>query len=168
MTLLEKYQAMHGENSLSSWLRIDGKNKEETIRGVGKETEEETGKKRLREEEREENETVLVKRRCLLSVSTEAFEFFRHGEMSESGGISSGDLWDDPCGEGLTAFLGLGRVGLWVLVVTDVPVSPSSVVTEVCDGFSLGSDGELLEQYSFSFSKRRAHPLDSCAGRDEV
>ena len=48
-------------------------------------------------------------------------------------------------------------MGLWVLVVTDVPVSPSSVVTEVCDGFSLGSDGELLEQYSFSFSKRRAH-----------
>ena len=44
-----------------------------------------------------------------------------------------------------------------VLVVTDVPVSPSSsVVTEVCDGCSLGSDGELVEAQSFSFSKKRA------------
>ena len=30
-----------------------------------------------------------------------------------------------------------------VPVVIDVPVSPSSVVTEVCDGFSLGSDEDL-------------------------
>ena len=42
-------------------------------------------------------------------------------------------------------------------VVTDVPVSPSSVVTESCDGFSFYSDGELVERQSFSFSKKRAH-----------
>ena len=44
-----------------------------------------------------------------------------------------------------------------VLVTTDVLVSRSSVVTEVCDGFSFGSDGELLEPQSLSFSKKRAH-----------
>ena len=68
-----EFQAMHKEKFLSSWLREVGKNKEEIIREVGKETEEETGKKRIREEEREENETVIVKRRCINSVSTEVF-----------------------------------------------------------------------------------------------
>ena len=29
--------------------------------------------------------------------------------------------------------------------VTDVPVSPSSVVTEFCDGFSFCSDWEFVE-----------------------
>ena len=37
---------------------------------------------------------------------------------------------------------GTGTSGLVVLVVTDV--SLPSVVTEVCDGFSLGSDGQPL------------------------
>ena len=92
------FQAMREEKFLSRWLRESGKNKEEIIEEIGKETQEETGKKRIREEEREENETVIVKRRCINSVSTEAFEFFCHGEMSESGGVSCGDLWDDPCG----------------------------------------------------------------------
>ena len=45
---------------------------------------------------------------------------------------------------------------LVVLVVADVPVSPSSVVTEVCDGFLLGSDWEFVEPQSFSFSKKRS------------
>ena len=40
--------------------------------------------------------------------------------------------------------------------VTDVPVSPSSVVTELCDGFSFCSDLEFVEPQSFSFSKKRA------------
>ena len=43
---------MHEEKFLSTWLREDGKNKEEIIGEVGKETEEETGKKRKREEEK--------------------------------------------------------------------------------------------------------------------
>ena len=40
--------------------------------------------------------------------------------------------------------------------VTGVSVSPSSVVTEFCDGFSCCSDWELVEPQSFSFSKKRA------------
>ena len=70
------------KNFLSSSLRKDGKNKEEIIGEVGKATEEETGKKRIREEEREENETVIFKR-CINSVSTDAFEILSQGEMSE-------------------------------------------------------------------------------------
>ena len=37
-----------------------------------------------------------------------------------------------------------------VVVVAVVLVSPSSVVTEVCDGFSLDSDWELVEPQSLS------------------
>ena len=44
-----------------------------------------------------------------------------------------------------------------VPVVTDVLVSPPSVVTEFCDGLSLGSDWEDVVPQSFSFSKKRAH-----------
>ena len=44
---------------------------------------------------------------------------------------------------------GDGTSGLVVPVVTDVPVSPSSVDTQVCDGFSLGSDRELLDRSRF-------------------
>ena len=72
-----EYKAMHEENFLSSWLREDEKNKEERIMEVEKETREGTGKKRIREEEKEENEMVIVKRRCVNSVSTEAFEIFQ-------------------------------------------------------------------------------------------
>ena len=50
----------------------------------------------------------------------------------------------------------------WVAVpevpdVTGVPVSPSSVVTEFCGGFSCCSDWDFVELQSFSFSKKRAH-----------
>ena len=40
--------------------------------------------------------------------------------------------------------------------VTDVLVSPSSVVTEFCDVSSRCSDWEFVEPQSFSFSKKRA------------
>ena len=36
-------------------------------------------------------------------------------------------------------------------------VSPPSVVTEFCDGFSFCSQWEFLEPQSFSFSQKRAH-----------
>ena len=52
------------------------KNKEERITEVDKETIEETGKKRIREEEKEESETLIGKRRCVNLVSTEAFDIF--------------------------------------------------------------------------------------------
>ena len=40
--------------------------------------------------------------------------------------------------------------------VTDMPVSPSSVVTEFRDVSSMCSDREFVEPQSFSFSKKRA------------
>ena len=70
---------------------------------------------------------------------------FSQEEVSDSGGNSWCDLWDDPCGESDCAS-GTGASMLVVPVLpdmTDVPVSPSSVVTEVCDGFLLGSDWEI-------------------------
>ena len=41
--------------------------------------------------------------------------------------------------------------------MTDVLVSPSSVVTELCDVSPCGSDWELVELQSCSFFKKRAH-----------
>ena len=41
--------------------------------------------------------------------------------------------------------------------VPDVLVSPSSVVTELCDVSPSGSDSEFVEPQSFSISKKRAH-----------
>ena len=58
------------------------------------------------------------------------------------------------------------RLVLVVLDVTDVPVSPSSVVTEFCDGFSCCSDREYVEPESFSFSRKRARS-SSYARTDE-
>ena len=106
-----------------------------------RETKEEVSKKRTTEAEKEENETVIVKRRCVDPYSTDAFDFFSSGEDLES----CGNLWDDPCG--------LSDRDSWtwtgVLFVIDVLVSLSSAVTEVCDGFPLGSDWELEEPQSF-------------------
>ena len=53
-----------------------------------------------------------------------------------------------------------------VLVVTDVCVSPSSVVTKFCDGFSLDSDWEFVEPQSSSFSRKRS--LDWAASQEEM
>ena len=44
----------------------------------------------------------------------------------------------------------------------------NAVVTEVRDGFSLGSGWEFVEPQSYYFSKKACSPLDSYAGRDEV
>ena len=44
-------------------------------------------------------------------------------------------------------------VVLVVLGVIDVPVFPSSVVTEFCDGFSCCSDWEFVEPQSSFFTK---------------
>ena len=73
-----------------------------------------------------------------------------------------GDLWDDPCAVFDCVSGACASVRL-VLVVTDVLVSPSSVVTKVCDGFSLGSDVESVEPQSFSFFKKRC--LHHCKAR---
>ena len=61
-------------------------------------------------------------------------QFFRQGEDSESCGNSWSDLWDGPCGlsdDDLVTLTG-------VLVVTDVLVSLSPAVAEMCEGAFLG------------------------------
>ena len=79
MTSIGEYTAMHEEKFLRSWLRLEWTEKEETMLETGKETKEEMGKKRRREEENEKNETVSVKRRFVSSVSVEASGVFSQG-----------------------------------------------------------------------------------------
>ena len=97
-------------------------------------------------------------------VSVEAFEIFRHRGDSESCfDLSWEDLSDKP--EDLSDRESEALVFVpEVPDVTDVPVSPSSVVTEFCDGFSCCSDREFVEPKSFSSCSR----WDSYAGRDEA
>ena len=148
-----EYMDMHEENFLSSWLREDGREKDERTVDMSNENEEERGEKRRREGEKEENETVTVKRRCDGFVSVESSAIFSQGRDLEScGDLSWEDLLDKP--EDLS-----GRESeAWVPVpvmpdVTDVPDSPSSVVTEFCGGFSCCLDWEFVEPQSFSFSQ---------------
>ena len=89
---------------------------------------------------------MIVKRRCINSVSTEAFEILVRGEMSESGDNFWGDLWDDPCGVP-DCFSGAGTCACG-----------ASVVTEVCDGLSFGSD--WVEPQSFSLTKKGCSLLE--------
>ena len=120
----------------------------------GKETKEERGQKRRREEEKEGNETGSVRRRCVNFVSVEAFDIFgQGGDLESCGGLSWRDLLEKP--EALFDSEPATRVE--VPVVLDVPVSPSSVVTEFCDVFSCCPNWEFVEPKSFSFSKKRAH-----------
>ena len=76
--VIREYKAMHEENFLSSWLREERNDREEWLKEVDKETDEETCKTRTREEERRENETVSAKRRSVGSFFffAEAFEIF--------------------------------------------------------------------------------------------
>ena len=110
------------------------------------------GKKRRREEEKEENEAESVKRRWVGSFLVEAFDIFSQGEDLEScGGLSWEDLLEKP--EDLSGCEPQTRVDVSVVPdVTDELVSPSSVVTEFCDGFSFCSDWESVEPQSW-----RAH-----------
>ena len=118
---------------------------------IGKDIEEEMGKKR-REEETEENETESVKSRCVGSVFAETLDIFSQGRDSGScGGFLWVDLLEKP--EDLSDCEPETRVDVTVVLdVTLVPVSPSSVVTEHFEGVSLDSDWEFVEPQSFSFS----------------
>ena len=98
----------------------------------------------------------------------EAFEIFSHeGDLESFGDLSWVDLVEkrEDLSDCETASCALVRV---VPVVIDVLVSPSSVVTEFCDGLSLGSDWEDVIPQSFSFFKKRALCCTSNARRDEV
>ena len=72
---------------------------------MDRETKEEVSSMRKIEREKGEDQTVVVKRRCINPVSTEDFDIFCQGKDSESCGNSWGDLWDDSCG--------LSDCGLW-------------------------------------------------------
>ena len=106
---------MQEDNFLSSWLREGGKDKKERQMEVDKENKGETGKKRIREEEKEENQTVIVKRKCVDFTSAEVFDILSQGEawgkLRQFLGVT--------CGVVLvacrTVVLGLGRVCLWLL-----------------------------------------------------
>ena len=82
----------------------------------------------------------------------ESFATFSQGRDLES----CGDLsWEDLLDK--SEDLSDRESEAWVVVpvmpdVTDVPVSPSSVVTEFCDGFSCCLDWEFVEPQSFSSS----------------
>ena len=92
--------------------------------------------KRKREEGKEEDETGAVKRRCEGVVSVEALGFFCQGRDLESCGNLS---WEDLLlkHEGLSDREPYPCAHVRVVLdATDVLVSPSSVVTESCDGFS--------------------------------
>ena len=90
----------------------------------------------------------------------EAFEIFSQGRDVEScGDVSWEDLLDNPedlsdCEPAPCEPDSCAHVRV-VLDVTDVLVSPSSVVAELCDVSPCGSDGEFCGPQSFS--KKRAH-----------
>ena len=54
---IREYEAMHEENVQRSWLRKDGEDKRGRRMEAERQTKEEMGKQRTREEEKEENET---------------------------------------------------------------------------------------------------------------
>ena len=54
---IREYEAMHEENVQRSWLRKDGEDKRGRRMEAERQTREEMGKQRTREEEKEENET---------------------------------------------------------------------------------------------------------------
>ena len=72
---------------------------------------------------------------------------------------SCGSLsWEEGCGsEDLSDCELEARVHVSVVLhVTDVLVSPSSVIIGFCNGFSFCSDWGFVEPQPFSFSKKRA------------
>ena len=128
---VREYNALHEENVLSSWLREDGREKEERRAKMSDENEEERGEKRKRKEEKEENKTERVKGRC------DSFfgGFSQGGDLESCGGLSWCDLLEIP--EGWFDSEPDTRAEVRVVPdVIDVLVSPSFVVTEFCDGFS--------------------------------
>ena len=95
---------------------------------IGKETKEEMGKKRRREEEKYENETGSAKRRCVGSVSVEALKMFSRGrDLQSCGRLSWWDLLEKP--EDLSDIEPETWVDVSVVLdVSDVLVHPAAVV----------------------------------------
>ena len=128
--VVREYKAMHEEQFLSSWSREDGKDKKERNMVVDRETKEDVSKTRKREE-KEENETVIVKRRCVNAA--EAFDINRQEEVSESCGNSWSDLLNESCG------LSDCDSVTWTGCSCGACV-PYSAVAVMCEGVSSDSD----------------------------
>ena len=127
---------MHEENFLSSWLREDLIGEEER-RKEDKRIREEFNRKRKREgEKRDRTKRWLLKEGVSTLSPLRLFDIFSHGRDSESCGNSWCDLLGDSCG-----LSDCGSVALsGVLVVTDVPVSPSSAVAMMSEAWLSDSD----------------------------
>ena len=96
---------------------------------------------------------MRVKRRDGLD-SVVTSEIFSQGRDLEScGGLSWEDLWEKP--EDLSDLEpGTSAHVCVVPDVTDVPVSPSSVVNELCEVSSRCSDWDFVKPQSFPFSEK--------------
>ena len=151
---VREYRAVHEENFWSSWLREEEGSKEERTAQAEKK-EEQRGEKRQREEEKEENETETVKRRCGVLFWWRPWKFEVKGETWRVAELFPGK----------TSWWSL-RTCLTVMVpdVIDVHVSPSSVITELCDVSPCCSDWEFVEPQS----EKTCTLLYRYAGRDEV
>ena len=144
---------MHKENFLSSWLREDVRVTERVAK-AGEKNEEGRGEKRKKMRTKR-GESKKRRRNGLVSVETfeicgQARDLESCGDLSWWDPLEKFENWSD-CESGSSALV---RV---IPDVTDVSVSPSSVVTELCDVSSCCSDWELVESQSFSFSQKRAH-----------
>ena len=142
------------ERKKERWKLEMREKKKEAKRG-----EEKKRKKRTKRELLKEDVTFLFLWRLFESFS-------QRGDLESCGDLSWEDLLDKP--EDLSDRESEARVFVSaVLDVTDVPVSPSSVVTEFCDSFSCCTELAFVEPQSF-FSKKACSLLYSYAGRNEV
>ena len=143
---VREFKALREENFWSDWSREEEREAKKNGWQKWRRMKKKGCDKRKREEEKEENETGTIKIRYEVVVSVEAFKFFGQGRDLES----CGDLsWEDP----LEQFENWSDCELdsrarvrMVHDVTDVPVSPSSVVTEPCDVSSCCLDWEFGER----------------------
>ena len=111
---------------------------------------EEESRSGKRNAEREEEKTVVDKRRCVKPVSGDAVEEFNRVEDSDGCGNSWGDLLGDLCD-----LCGcVPEVSSGVLVVTDVLDSPSSLVV-MSEALLSDFDCEIVEPQSSSLARKR-------------
>ena len=150
--VVREYKAMHEEDFWSSWLRKDERGKEgRTTKTERKEQE----NCEMRKEKRRKKRTKKGLEKEDVRVSVDAFEIFSQGRDLES----CGDLFWEYLLDKVEDLSDREPVsGELVRVVPDVTdVSPSSVVTELCDVSPCRSKWEFVEPQTFSFSKKRAH-----------
>ena len=164
---IREYEAMHEKNFLSSWLRQDLIRKERKVNERAGEEEENKRKRGGKEKGGEKEENGTVKRRCVNFNLAEAFDIFCQGEDLEScGGVSWSDVLDNldvlsDCESESRAVVSA------VLVVSDVLVSLSSVVTECFDDVVLDLEWQFVEPQSVFFLEGASVHWDGFSGNHE-